>query len=116
MAREFSVQADHLEGAGLVTVHGEIDVASAGQLEGALIAAESASGRGVLLDLCGVDFIDSTGLRVVLNSIRRLTGESRSLIVACPEGPVRRLFELTALTGRFDLHGSREAALKALQS
>lgn len=116
MAREFSVHGEHLGAAAIVTAQGELDLATAGRLEEALLTAEVGSRHGVLLDLCGVDFIDSTGLRVVLGSIRRLTEEARSLTVACPDGPVRRLFQLTALTGQFDLHASREAALNALQS
>ncbi len=116
MAVEFTVRDEQLSEAGLVAVQGEVDLATASQVERALIDAESGPQRGLLLDLCEVDFIDSTGLRVVLGSIKRLTAEGRSLTVACSEGPVRRLFELTALTGQFDLHASREAALVALRS
>ena len=98
----------------IVVVGGEIDLASADDVDGALQAAEAAGGGAVVLDLTGVEFIDSTGLRVVLASIRRLTEQARSLTVACPDGPVRRLFELTALTGQFALHDSRAAALASV--
>ncbi|GAC1435400.1 MAG: anti-sigma factor antagonist BldG [Solirubrobacteraceae bacterium] len=110
----FSIVGEQEGSTQIVVVCGEIDLANAEEVDSALLTAERAGNAGVLLDLTAVNFIDSTGLRVLLGSIRRLSGESRSLTVACPDGPVRRLFELTALTGQFALFESRAAALASL--
>ena len=63
-----------------------------------------------MLDLSGVDFLDSAGLRVLLRARGMLGREDRALAVICPHGPVRRVFELSGLSTVFALYPSREAA------
>jgi len=115
-AAQLDVQLDTESHSGIhiLTVGGQIDAATSGQLERALTDAEPGVERGVVLDLSAVDFIDSTGLRVISRSIARLTADDRALAAVAPPGPVRRLVELTALTGHFRLSDSQDQAIGAL--
>ena len=94
---------------GLV-VRGEVDAATAPTLDGRLEAAIRESVGSFVLDLSGVDFLDSTGLRVLLRARGLLGREDRALAVICPFGPVRRVFELSGLSTVFALYPSRDAA------
>lgn len=70
------------------------------------------AGRGdVVVDLSGVTFIDSRGLSALLNALRRMTRSRRRLVIVAPGGPVRRVFEMSGLTGTFTIVGSRSEAL-----
>lgn len=87
----FDITTRHY-GRGLhLQVSGELDVVTAPELQTQVMAAESANAAGpVILDFCGVTFIDSAGLRVVLEAHKRLGDQLR--IVVSPA--TRRLFEI----------------------
>ena len=103
-----------MDGAYLVIARGEIDLASAELLGGALQEALNAAQPAVVVDLMQVEFMDSSGLHLLLNALRRLTRQGRGLAVACCDGPVQRVFDATRLAATFATRPSREAALDAL--
>jgi anti-anti-sigma factor len=79
----------------VLVVEGELDIATAPELDGRLRAVEAAASR-LLLDLRRLSFMDSTGLAVILSCCdRRLSRgeEAPRLVVA--DGQVRRVLELT---------------------
>jgi anti-sigma B factor antagonist len=103
------------EGTELVTVRGEIHVSTAQEFARRL---EEAIGRGapaLVLDLTGVEFIDSTGLSVLLNGQRSVTLRGGRLALAVSNPTVLRLFEITRLDSTFDLRPTREEALAAVR-
>jgi len=95
----------------VISVSGEIHVTTAPEFSQRLNDAIASGTRGLVIDMSGVEFIDSTGLSVLLNGLRRVTrAESRlSLVVSNPT--VMRLFEITRLDSTFDIQPTREAAL-----
>ena len=97
-----------------VAVHGEVDISVAEALEQALEVAILESAGAFVVDLSDLDFIESTGLQVLLRARGLLGREDRSLAVVCPHGPVRRVFELSGLSELFVLYRSREEAAAAL--
>ncbi len=87
----------------LLAVSGEVDVASAPELKAALVALlEGPSAVELVLDASGITHLDSTGLAVLIGVRRRLAAGHR-LLIAAPAEPVMRLFELTGMTGVFDV-------------
>jgi anti-sigma B factor antagonist len=95
-------------------VRGDVDLAAASALAGALEAAVRDSAGAFVIDLTEVSFIDSTGLAVLLR-VRGLLGrEDRALALVCPHGPVRRVFELAGVSDVFALYPTRAAAAAAL--
>ena len=97
-----------------VAVRGEVDISVAEALEGVLEAAIRESVGAFIVDLSELDFIESTGLQVLLRARGLLAREDRALAVVCPHGPVRRVFELSGLSELFALYPSREEAVAAL--
>ena len=83
-------------------VEGELDLASqSAALEELIPAIERARGA-VVLDLSGVEFIDSTGLRVLLACKNRAEESSTQLLLASVSRAVRQLFDVTKMGDRFD--------------
>jgi anti-anti-sigma factor len=83
-----------------VSVAGELDAASAGELEEALSEAVSA-GTMIELDLGEVSFIDSSGLRALLVAQQAATDAGGSLVLVATTPAVDRLLELTGLNETF---------------
>lgn len=73
---------------------GEIDVHTAPSLAAAIDAA----GPDVRLDLSGVEFVDSSGLRVLIDSHQRLADAGGGLRIVALSEPVRRLLEISGVT------------------
>jgi len=103
MHEEMRVHEEVLGDANLIAVRGDVDHNTAPILADALRRATLDGEGRVVLDLCETSFIDSAGISTLLNGLRRLTRERRKLIVVCPPGPPRRVFELLGLVGTFDL-------------
>ena len=97
-----------------VAVRGEVDISVAEALEEVLEAGIRESVGAFIVDLSELDFIESTGLQVLLRARGLLAREDRALAVVCPHGPVRRVFELSGLSELFALYPSREEAVAAL--
>jgi anti-sigma B factor antagonist len=108
------VDAD-LKGAPGVAVHGEVDIAVAPDLELRLDAAIRASQGVFVLDLDDVEFLDSSGLGVILRARALLGREDRALAIVCRPGPVRRLFEVAGVADLLFVFGSRAEAAAALK-
>jgi anti-sigma B factor antagonist len=85
----------------VVALTGELDVAGASLLEHELdrIAADH-DASSLVLDLSGLDFMDSTGLRLVVLADERARSEGRRLVLVRGRPDVQRVFEITRMTDR----------------
>jgi anti-sigma B factor antagonist len=96
---EFSVTRRRANDAVIVVPVGEIDLATVDTLQAEVDAAADEAGQ-VVLDLRGVSFIDSAGLRLVVHSSRSLEAAGRTLAVVRGPREVQRVFDLVGLDGR----------------
>ena len=97
----------------VITLHGEVDIASVEPLDDAIEQVASTGDADVIVDLCGVRFMDSTALNALLRLRALLAPEGRRVVLACtPAGPVARLLQI-AVVSHFDIHDSLKAALAA---
>jgi anti-sigma B factor antagonist len=95
----------------IIDAGGEIHVSTAPEFSERLNAAIAEGKTALVLDFTRVEFIDSTGLSVLLNGLRRLTRRNGALSVVCTNPTVLRLFEITRLDSTFDIVSTREEAL-----
>jgi anti-sigma B factor antagonist len=101
------------EGLPVVTVHGALDLAGAPDLRRALgEAIDGNPGRPVVVDLEGVEFIDSAGLGVLAGGLQRARAGEGDLVLVATGRSVVRALELTGLTRVFQIHPSRAAAVR----
>src|SRR5436190_3683138 len=103
-----------LDDVAILTVTGELDFALCIKVAPELNAALRSPARAIVIDLEGVSLVDSSGIALLINAYRRLDHAGRELAIACPMGPQRRAFELTALDRQLPMHDTREAALAAV--
>ncbi len=97
----------------VVTAVGEVDVFTAPSLDEALSAPISAGNRCLIVDLSGVDFLDSTGLSVLVKALKRVRESEGSLDVVVSADRVAKVFRLTGLDKVIPLHATLADALGA---
>jgi len=96
-------------------LRGEIDIACVQHLRAALAIAVEPGDRGLVVDLAGVDYLDSAGVHLLHDLARTLRGRGQLLLVAVPpDGAVMRLFELVGLVQSLPIQPSVQAAVAAL--
>jgi anti-sigma B factor antagonist len=98
-------------GLAAVAVRGELDIRSAPDLRSWLTQALDEGASKVVIDLSGVDFMDSSGLGVLVGAHKRLVRIGGRLQVVGASRPVARLFAVTGLVRVFDVQGTPETAI-----
>jgi anti-sigma B factor antagonist len=83
----------------IVELLGELDIAGAPQLEAELLAVEATDAEAIVVDLSSLEFIDSTGIRMLLMAADRCSDARRMTILRGPK-QVHRVFEITDLVSR----------------
>jgi anti-anti-sigma factor len=96
-AEPFHVEVEQRDGATVIVPHGELDIGTAPELQEALDAAVPGA---VVLDLRDLDFIDSTGLHLLLAAEARARSDSTDLKIAAGH-EVHRVFEMAGVRGQF---------------
>lgn len=100
----------------VIRVRGELDLSTAGRLCRTVQAVAGARRRmRVLLDLSGLDFCDSTGLRALVGAVREVEiNGGRAALAVPPGGMLDRIFDLSGLGEFLRVSPSVEAARKLL--
>ncbi len=98
----FDVQVREASGATVIVFEGDLDLLSANRAETALLDAQVAGGT-VYLDLRSLRFIDSSGLRVILEAHRRAGERGSGLLVSAGEHAVQRVMTVSGVGGLLDL-------------
>jgi anti-sigma B factor antagonist len=111
----FEVERAPLFGAPGVVVRGDVDIDTAPRLTQTLDAAIRETRGPFVVDLSEVSFLDSSGVHLLLRTRAVLGREDRALVVICPPGPARRIFEVAGITDLFPLFESRDRAAALLQ-
>jgi anti-sigma B factor antagonist len=98
----------------VVSPTGEVDMLTAPQLGRRLLSLADEGKTGLVVDLSRVTFMDSTGIGVLLDALRRLSARRGQLALVCPTERILRPFEITGLVGYLKIFGTREEALVAV--
>jgi anti-anti-sigma factor len=113
----FEVKAGDVEhGVCTISVFGELDLSTAPELEGPLQQALAGGEGSVLIDLSRCEFIDSTGIALIVRAWQQLdsSGNGRSLVICSQNEQVRRVLEITGLELSIPVHTTKDEALTAL--
>ncbi|HUE59024.1 MAG TPA: STAS domain-containing protein [Acidimicrobiales bacterium] len=94
----------------VLSVKGEIDVYSAPRLRERLVELVSQGHRQIVVDLEGVDFLDSTGLGVLVGGLKRLRSHDGELSIVCSQSRILKVFEITGLTSVFRMAATVDEA------
>jgi anti-anti-sigma factor len=94
----------------VLVASGEIERMTADALSEAIERAAISGALELWIDLTAVGFMDSTGLKLLLEARTAFSSEPRRFTVICPPGPVRRLLEIAGLDGVLAIYPDRSAA------
>jgi anti-sigma B factor antagonist len=97
----------------VLEVAGEIDVYTAPKLREQLIELVSDGSYHIVVDLEKVDFLDSTGLGVLVGGLKRVRNHDGSLQLVCTQEKILKIFRITGLTKVFPIHSSVDDAISA---
>ena len=87
-----------------VELSGELDISSASGVESRLLELERSEPKQLILDLRRVNFIDSTGLSMIINADGRARKAGRRLTIVSGDGVPRRILRTVGLEDRLDVH------------
>lgn len=110
---DLRLEVSERDGWSVLEVGGEIDVATAPRLREQLISLVNSEQFRIVVDLQHVDFIDSTGLGVLIGALKRVRTHDGDLALACSEPRILKVFEITGLLTVFAVHPSVDAAVSA---
>jgi stage II sporulation protein AA (anti-sigma F factor antagonist) len=113
----FKVRSEEEDGVFVVTVEGELDMNTATDLERELERPVAAAQAPLLIDLSRCEFIDSTGIALIVRSWQTLDDGGGERFALCGIGhQVKRVLDITGLEETIPTHPSREQALERLRS
>ncbi|MBT0767360.1 STAS domain-containing protein [Kineosporia sp. J2-2] len=95
----------------VISVAGEIDVYTAPTLRERLNELVEDGEFHLVVDMGGVDFLDSTGLGVLVGGLKRARSHEGSLQLVCDQEKILKVFRITGLTKVFPIHASLDGAL-----
>ena len=110
---ELGIDVRHVGDHSVVDVKGEIDVYTAPKLREKLIELVSEGSYDVVVNLEGVDFLDSTGLGVLVGALKRVKAHDGSLSLVCSQDKILKIFKITGLTKVFPIHATEDEATGA---
>lgn len=110
---DLSVTSREQGGRTIVEVRGEIDVYTAPVLRERLNDLVGEGHHHLIVDMEKVDFLDSTGLGVLVGGLKRVRAHSGSLHLVCTQEKILKVFRITGLTKVFPIHDTVEAAVSA---
>ncbi len=90
-----------------------IDASVSVEFKGRMVDSINQGNKLIVLDLSDVDFIDSSGLGVMVSSLKTIDGEG-DLVICCIRETVMRLFNLTRMNRVFTIFATQSEAVQAL--
>ncbi|CAN5437444.1 anti-sigma factor antagonist BldG [soil metagenome] len=97
--------------ASVLAVSGEVDVATVPRLREQLHSLVAQGSPRIVVDLERVDFLDSTGLGVLVGALKRVRANGGELALVCTSSRIRKVFEVTGLTKVFSLYDTVDEAV-----
>ncbi len=107
------IASTEVNGVTLIRVEGRMDAPAAPEAEDAFREVIDAGATRVVLDLSGVEYISSGGLRVIIMLMKSLEKARGRLIICNPSPFVSEVFEITHLSRRIPIYPNQEEALTA---
>jgi anti-sigma B factor antagonist len=90
----------------VITVSGEVDLASSPQLDDAIISTLDSGAKAVAIDLTDVSFMDSSGLGVIVRGLKRCREAEIDLDLVITNERVLKVFGITGLDQVIPIHSS----------
>ncbi len=110
---ELDLDVTEQNGVAVLAVKGEVDVYTAPRLREKLVERVTQGKHRIVVNLEGVEFLDSTGLGVLVGGLKRVRSHDGSLQLVCTQEKILKIFRITGLTKVFPIHSSVADAISA---
>ena len=99
----FQILVERSDATVILRPTGELDLAVGDEFDAAVRQLSASSARHIVVDLAGLEFIDSSGLRALLRARSAAAKGRRTFTVANPTPEIERLFDLTGAAALFEM-------------
>jgi anti-sigma B factor antagonist len=106
-----TIDQDRRDDWDVIVVSGEVDIRTAPELRERISTLLEAGSRRLVLDLEGVEFLDSTALSVMVGAHKQLAREGGGLALVCTQEAVLRVLSVTGLSRIFAVHDTLDDLL-----
>ena len=103
---DLSLETREVDGRSVIAVGGEIDVYTAPKLRDKITELVNAGHHQLVVDMEQVDFLDSTGLGVLVGGLKKVRAENGSLEIVCAQDRLLKIFRITGLAKVFTIRPS----------
>lgn len=97
----------------VLTVRGEIDIATVDTVAQSVNGALGDGAAELWIDLSQTEFMDSTGIHLMIDTARRLDAQNRRVAIICPQGRIRRVLDISGAASVPPLFDDRSSAHQA---
>jgi anti-sigma B factor antagonist len=110
---DLTLATSEVDGATIIAVGGEIDVYTAPKLRDKITELVGDGIYDIIVDMEAVEFLDSTGLGVLVGGLKKVRAHDGSLELICTQDRLLKIFRITGLAKVFVIHDSADGALAA---
>jgi anti-sigma B factor antagonist len=103
-------------GVSVIDLHGEIDIGAEGSLAAAYTEAASSDPKAVVLNFAGVDYINSTGIALIVGVLARARKERRAISACGLMEHYREIFQITRLSDFMGIYPDEETAAGSMSA
>lgn len=112
---DLKIESKEADGMGVISLEGEVDVYTAPKLKSRLIDLVDEGKYNIIIDLQKVDFMDSSGLGVLVGGLKRVKSHEGSIALVCSQENILKIFRITGLVKVFPIYKSNEEAVASLK-
>ncbi len=109
---DLRIESSKRDGTAILGLRGEVDVYTAPKLKSSLIDLVDEGSYDIVVDLSEVDFIDSSGLGVLVGGLKRVKSHEGSISLVCSQENILKIFRITGLNKVFPIYSSLEEATR----
>jgi anti-sigma B factor antagonist len=109
---DLEVETTQRDAASILTLSGEIDVYTAPRLRQAIVDLVDGGSRRIIVDMEKVEFLDSTGLGVLVEGLKRVKNHDGELSIVATHDKILKIFDITGLNKAFPIHPTVDDAFE----
>jgi len=111
---DLRINTKTLNGIPVIELEGEVDVYTAPRVKSRLIDLVDEGKFQIIVNLEAVDFMDSSGLGVLVGGLKRVKPHDGGIAIVCTKDKILKIFKITGLTKVFSIYSSTEEALQSI--
>ncbi len=111
---DFNIETIELRSVPIIKVEGEVDIYTAPRVRSRIIDFIDQGKYKIVIDLQKVDFLDSSGLGVLVGGLKRVKPHNGSILLVMNEERIMKIFEITGLNKVFPIFETEKKALASI--